>query len=124
MPALRCRIYLPNVLVAVATIVIWSWVFNPTFGPINVIPSIVDDVRDPIVRTFSDYGTRHWPVLARLASGLWYTPAAVCIRGHVAGGSLFISLATLPGTDPDAPAVALYDGANRRRRILNIGKLP
>ncbi|GJM24046.1 MAG: sugar ABC transporter permease [Phycisphaerae bacterium] len=120
MSIFRAFAYLPHVLGGVATILIWSWIFNPTFGPINVALKTAYEMIDPLVRTFGGGGTSNWPVPGWLASEAWCKPAVICIHAWTAGGSVFIFLAALQGTDPDAHVAALLDGASRRQRFLSI----
>lgn len=117
MTAFRSLAYLPHVLGGVATILIWSWVFNPTFGPVNVTIRFAYDLIDPIVRIFNDRGTVDWLLPGWLTSETWCMPAVVCMHAWTAGGSVFVFLAALQGTDPDAHGAALIDGASRWRRF-------
>lgn len=113
----RSLAYLPHVLGGVATILIWSWVFNPTYGPINQTIEWAYGVLDPVVRFFGGEGTGSWLLPGWLASETWCMPAVVCMHAWTAGGAVFIFLASLQRVDPDSQAAALIDGANRWRRF-------
>ena len=36
----RTAIYIPNILPAIATYIIWKWIFNPKFGLLNAVLGI------------------------------------------------------------------------------------
>ena len=53
----RTLFYLPHVLGGVATVLIWSWLFNPRFGPVNAVLGWLLAAVDPLVRLVDDRGS-------------------------------------------------------------------
>ncbi len=116
----RAMVYLPHVLGGVATILIWSWIFNPTFGPVNVTLKHAYEFLDPVIRLFVAGGTDAWKVPGWLTSEAWCKPALICIHAWTAGGSVFIFLAALQGVDSETRLASLLDGADAKQRFLHI----
>lgn len=103
----RAMVYLPHVLGGVATIVIWSWLFNPQFGWINQALHFAYSALEPLVGPFAEAGTRDWPVPRWLYSPAGCKPAVVIMHVWTMGGSMLIFLAALRRVSP-----ALYDAAH------------
>jgi multiple sugar transport system permease protein len=103
----RAIVYLPHVLGGVATIVIWSWLFNPRFGWLNQAIGLVYAGLDPLVRLVSESGTASWPLPRWLHSPTGCKPAVILMHAWTMGGSMLIFLAALR----HVPTV-LYDAAN------------
>jgi len=121
----RSLFYMPHVLGGVATVLIWSWVLNPAFGPLNSIIQTAYDVIDPVVRLFHKSGTAAWPLPGWLMSKTWCKPAVVLIHVWTTGGAVFIFLAALQRVDPDTHLAAHLDGANawQRLRLITLPQL-
>lgn len=120
MSSARACIYLPHALGGVATVVIWSWLFNPQFGWINQCIRLIYEVLDPIVALFHEGGTKYWPVPGWLYSPAWCKPAVVIMHLWGLGGSMLILLAALhrvPGAILDAASI---DGAGPVRRFIHV----
>lgn len=113
----RACIYLPHVLGGVATIVIWSWLFNPQFGWINEVIRSAYALLDPIVRLFRQDGTTDWPVPRWLYSPSGCKPAVIIMSAWMMGGSMLIFLAALRRISPQLYEAAQLDGAGAWRRL-------
>ncbi len=114
----RALVYLPHVLGGVATILIWSWVFNPTFGPVNTLLRFLYDLLDPMVGMLTGQGTSQWLVPGWLSSETWCKPAVIVIHAWTAGGSVFVFLASLQGVSPETRSASLLDGASTWKRFI------
>jgi len=120
MSPVRAIVYLPNLLGGVATIVIWSWLFNPRFGWVNESIRFVYAVLDPLVGLVRAGGTDDWPVPRWLYSPTACKPAVILMHVWTAGGSMLIFLAALrrvPGELYDAVSL---DGAAWWRRFRHV----
>jgi len=116
----RTLFYLPHVLGGVATILVWSWIFNPQFGPINALIAGVYTALDPLVRLGGGQGTSAWPLPSWLMSPVWCKPAVVVMHVWTAGGAVFVFLAVLQRVDPATHEAARLDGAGRWDRFYLI----
>ncbi len=97
---LRTLYYMPSVISGVAVAVLWLWIFNPDFGPINLILAMVG-IRGPL-----------W-----LASQTWALPSLIIVSLWGVGGSMIIFLAGLQGIPTALYEAAAIDGANAWRRF-------
>ena len=120
MTAMRTLFYLPHVLGGVATVLIWSWLFNPQFGPINAMLRSGFAAIDPVVRLFSSTGTSGWTPPAWLYSPQWCKPALVIIQVWTFGGAMLIFLAALQHVPQGLHEAAEIDGAPRWRRFWHV----
>ncbi len=99
----RTAFYLPAIVSAVAAAVLWTWLLNPVYGPIN-----------GFLNLFGIQGPQ------------WFTDPKYALWGLVmmapwgAGGEMLIFLAGLKGIDKNLYEVAQIDGANRLTRFLKI----
>lgn len=116
----RTLYYLPHVLGGVATIVIWSWLFNPKFGPINGVIRSVYWLLDPLVCFLGGDGTDGWATPDWLYSPAFAKPAVIIMQAWTAGGTMLIFLAALRSIDHSMLEAARIDGAGRRRRFRHI----
>ena len=116
----RAIYYLPHVLGGVATIVIWSWLFNPTFGPINGLIGGVYWLLDPVVRLLGGAGTEGWPMPGWLYSPAWAKPAVIIMQAWTAGGTMLVFLAALQSIDASMLEAARLDGGGPRNRFCRI----
>lgn len=123
----RTIFYLPNVLAGVATIMMWSWLFNPEFGGFNVVldHTGITTLGRLLIHTVPGLGTfvdRHgipWPPLW-LADAYWAKPALIIMSLWGAGGSMLIYLAGLQNVPDHLYEAAEIDGAGRVRQFFAI----
>ncbi len=120
MSIVRACVYLPHVLGGVATIVIWSWLFNPQFGWLNQVIRFIYALLDPGVRLFSEVGTEAWPVPRWLYSPAGCKPAVVIMHVWTMGGSMLIFLAALRRIAPQLYDAAALDGAGAWHRFRHV----
>lgn len=116
----RALVYLPHVLGGVATIVIWSWLFNPQFGWINQAIRGVYAILDPVVGLFRDAGTSDWALPDWLYSPGACKPAVIIMSIWTMGGSMLIFLAALRRVSPRLYEAASLDGAASWHRFRSI----
>ncbi len=91
----RSVYYLPSILPAVATAVLWSWVFNPDFGLLNYGLSVIG-IDGP--KWLAD---KHWALAAIIIMNLMYI-----------GPNMIIMLAGLQRVPIELIEAAQLDGAN------------
>lgn len=99
----RTLFYIPVVLPGVAVILLWVWIFNPEFGIINHLLSLIG-IEGP--RWF--YSPR-WALPGLILQSLWGV-----------GGGAVIYLAGLQNIPPHLYEAAEVDGANRWHRFWKI----
>lgn len=99
----RTIFYLPSVLPSIAVAVLWTWVFNPEFGVLNVLLRLVG-IEGP-----------RW-----LADPNWALPALIVMSFWTLGGSMIIYLAGLKGIPTSLYEAAELDGANKLQQLVNI----
>ncbi len=104
-PVLRTMYFLPSLTPVVAAALIWSWLYQPEFGEINWLLSLVH-VAGP--KWLADSGTA---LYALMAIGLW---------GSVGGGTMVIFLAGLQGVPAELHEAAAIDGAGAWMRFWNV----
>ena len=123
----RTIFYLPNVLAGVATIMMWSWIFNPEFGGFNLVleytglASLGRGIIG-IVPGLQGLMERHhisWPPLW-LVDEFWAKPALIIMSLWGAGGGMLIYLAGLQNIPKHLYEVAELDGAGRIRQFFTI----
>lgn len=99
----RTFFYLPSIVPAVASSILWIWIFNPQIGLFN-----------NVLAAFGIHGPNwlqdeHTSKLALILMGLWS-----------AGGGMIIWLAGLKGITATYYEAAALDGANAWQRFRNI----
>lgn len=99
----RTIYYLPSVVSGVAIGLLWKWLFDPTFGLINYLLSLVG-IEGPM-----------W-----LASETWALPALIVMGLWGVGGGMVIFLAGLQGIPLELYEAAELDGANRWNKFWQI----
>lgn len=102
-PIFRVLYYLPSVIPAVAVSLLWLWLFNPEFGILNWLLSLV---RLPGLRWLMDPKTAR---LALVLMSLWG-----------AGGNMLIFLAGLQGIPTELYEAATIDGSSAWTRFSHI----
>ncbi|MCL4494808.1 MAG: sugar ABC transporter permease [Firmicutes bacterium] len=92
----RAAVFLPYITPAIATSIIWVFIFNPQFGLANAV-----------LRLF------HLPALGWLVSSTWALPAVMINNlWHNLGFTVVLFLAGLSNIPGDAVEAAWLDGAN------------
>ena len=123
----RTIFYLPNVLAGVATIMMWSWIFNPEFGGFNFVLDKmgITTVGQWFINhvpglhgVFQSHGIT-WPPLW-FADEFWAKPGLIIMSLWGAGGSMLIYLAGLQNIPAHLYEVAEIDGAGKIRQFFAI----
>jgi multiple sugar transport system permease protein len=99
----RTIFYLPSVLPGIAVAVLWIWVFNPSFGVLNILLALVG-IEGP-----------KW-----LGDPSWALPALILMSLWSLGGSMIIFLAGLKGISSTLYEAAQLDGANKTQQLFSI----
>ncbi|NIA14003.1 MAG: extracellular solute-binding protein [Nitrospiraceae bacterium] len=113
----RTTFYLPSIVSGVATVVLWMYIFNPTFGPLNTALRGLNNFFDwTVVLSFINLPVPMW-----LSDPHWSKPALILMSLWAAGGAgMLIFLAGLQGVPDQLYEVAELDGAGRMRKFWNI----
>lgn len=99
----RTIFYLPAIVPAVASFILWIWIFNPSGGVIN-----------QALRTIHIEGP-NW-----LGSETWSKPSLIVMGLWTAGGGMLIWLAGLKGIPEHYYEAASIDGATEWQQFLHI----
>ncbi|MEP7290385.1 MAG: sugar ABC transporter permease [Chloroflexota bacterium] len=99
----RTAFYIPSIVASVASAVLWQWIFNARFGPIN-----------GVLRALG-LGTPNWFTDPRYA-----LVALVIMSTWGVGGQMLIFLAGLKGIPRSLYEAAEVDGAGRMTRFVRI----
>jgi multiple sugar transport system permease protein len=99
----RTAFYLPAIVSSVAAAVLWQWILNPVYGPVNGFLGLFG-IKGP--NWFSD---PHY--------ALW---ALVLMSSWSVGGEMLIFLAGLKGIDKQLYESAELDGAGRMTKFFKI----
>jgi len=99
----RTAFYLPSLVPAVATGVVWLWLLNPEYGLINAALQAVG-IRGP-----------GW-----MTDPAWSKPALVLVGIWGMGATMVIFLAGLQQVPNSLYEAAVVDGANRLQRFRNV----
>jgi multiple sugar transport system permease protein len=99
----RTLYYTPSVVSGVAVAVLWAYLFNPRFGVVNWLLSLVN-VKGP-----------GW-----LSDPQWALPALILMSLWGVGGGMIIYLAGLQGIPTTLYEAAEIDGANKIQSFFNI----
>lgn len=97
---IRTLYYMPSVISGVAVAVLWLWIFNPDFGPINLFLGLFY-VKGPL-----------W-----LSSEGWALPALIVVSLWGVGAAMIIFLAGLQGIPTALYEAASIDGASAWERF-------
>ena len=113
----RTTFYLPSIVSGVATVILWMYIFNPTFGPLNQFLRGANNFFDWTgVLAFINLPVPSW-----LNDPAWSKPALIIMSLWAAGGAgMLIFLAGLQGVPDTLYEVAELDGAGRLRQFWNI----
>ena len=99
----RVAYYLPTVVPAVTAVIMWMWIFNPDFGPVNLTLGVFGI---PGPGWFWD---ENWSKPAIIIMGLWSV-----------GTMMVVFLAGLQTVPEVLHEVAAIDGAGRLRRFWHV----
>jgi multiple sugar transport system permease protein len=99
----RTIYYLPAVVSGVAVSLLWSWIFNPDFGVLNYLLSLVG-IRGP-----------GW-----IYDEKWALPSLILMSLWGVGGGMVIYLASLQGVPTELYEAAIIDGASSWKRFWSI----
>jgi multiple sugar transport system permease protein len=108
----RTAFYMPAIVPMVAASLLWVWLFNPTFGPINQLLAWL--FRTPLLARF-DLTPPLW-----LQDPRWSKPALIVMSVWSAGAGMIIWLAGLQSIPQQLYEAASIDGAGAWRRFWNI----
>jgi multiple sugar transport system permease protein len=92
----RAAAYLPTVIPDVAFAIIWLWIFNPLFGPVNIV---LDTLGLPLPGWLADAETARYPF--------------VVMSVFQIGEGFVVLLAALRGLSPEYFDAGAVDGAGR-----------
>ena len=113
----RTTFYLPSIIAGVATVILWSYIFNPVFGPLNNAIRHINQFFDwTHVLAWVNLPEPYW-----LGDPRWTKRSLILMSLWRAGGSgMLIFLAGLQGVPDQLYEVADLDGAGRLRKFWNI----
>ena len=106
----RTTFYLPSIVAGVATVILWTYIFNPIFGPINNFIRIINNTFGVGLPMPMWLGDPHWSKPALIIMTLW----------AAGGAAMLIFLAGLQGVPDQLYEVAELDGAGRWRKFWNV----
>ncbi|MCR4401242.1 MAG: sugar ABC transporter permease [Firmicutes bacterium] len=99
----RTIFYMPSIMPAVASSILWIWLFNPQHGLVNRLLSVVG-VKGPL-----------W-----LADPVWSKPALILMGLWGIGGGMVIFLAGLQGVPRHLYEAAVVDGATPWQQFIHV----
>ncbi len=113
----RTTFYLPSIVSGVATVILWMFIFNPTFGPLNAFLHWANGFLDSsVILAWINLPEPMW-----LGDSAWEKPALIIMSLWGAGGAgMLIFLAGLQGVPDQLYEVAELDGAGRLRKFWNV----
>ena len=113
----RTTFYLPSIVAGVATVILWMYIFNPIWGPLNQILHWFNMFFDKtVILSFINLPEPKW-----LAEPAWGKPAMILMSlWGAGGGGMLIFLAGLQGVPDQLYEVAELDGAGRLRKFWNV----
>lgn len=113
----RTVFYIPSIVSGVATAILWLYIFNPVFGPLNGAIRYVNHLLAMVpLLTFIQFPEPGW-----LSDPNWCKPSLILMSLWGAGGAgMLIFLAGLQGVPDELYEVAELDGASRLRKFWNV----
>jgi multiple sugar transport system permease protein len=99
----RTVFYLPSIVPAIASSMLWLWVFNPQYGLANELLRLIG-----------------LPPLGWMSSPAWSKPSLIMMSLWAVGGGIVIFLAGLQDIPEHLYEAAELDGANSPRKIIHI----
>ena len=101
----RTLFFLPSITPVVASVLLWRWIFQPDFGLVNYLLSLIG-IQGP-----AWLGSTQWVKPTLIIMGLW---------GSVGGSQMIIFLAGLQNIPSDLYEVAAIDGAGPFQRFRHV----
>lgn len=101
----RTIYFMPSIVAGVGTYLLWRWIYNPDYGPINALLQMVG-IEGP--KWLQSIG---WAKPALMFMGFWTT---------VGGYNMVLYLAALQGVSPELYEAADIDGANAWQKFWRI----
>ena len=120
MRVFRTLYYLPSIVPAVATAVLWVWVFNPEFGLLNSGIKAINALLDVCVTVFGGAPFRLNDRLEWLQDPTLVMPALWLMGLWGAGGAMIVYLAGLQGIPQHLYECAELDGAGWWGRFRHV----
>lgn len=112
----RTIFYIPNVVGGVATAIMWLYIFNPVFGPLNGGLARLNRLLDMTPLAFINLPEPQW-----LTDPRWAMPSLfIMMLWATGGGAMIIFLAGLQGVPHHLYEAAELDGAGRWRKFWNV----
>ncbi len=102
----RTLFFMPSLVPVVASTVLWFWMLEPDWGPVNHVLRLLTHAQPP--RWFQD---PTWAIPGLITLALWTS---------VGGTRMIIFLAGLQGVPEELYDAASIDGANRWRRFWHV----
>lgn len=102
----RVLFFLPSLTPAVASAVLWRWLYNPDFGAFNYILRHLGVNTPPLW-----FASEQWAMPSLMVMTLW---------GAIGGSTMIIFLAGLQGVPTELYEAAAMDGAGMFRRFWNV----
>ncbi len=99
----RTIFYMPSIIPAVASSILWIWLFNPQYGLVNRALSVVG-IKGPL-----------W-----LADPVWSKPALILMAQWGVGGGMVIFLAGLQSVPRHLYDAAVVDGAGAWQQFRHV----
>jgi len=99
----RTLFFLPSIVPAVASALLWKWILNPEFGPVNLLLENLG-IRGP-----------GW-----LTDPLWSKPSLIILSCWGIGGAMIIYLAGLQNIPKNLYEAAEIDGASKIKSFFKI----
>ena len=99
----RTVFYLPSIVPAIASSMLWLWILNPQYGLMNEILRLLG-----------------LPILGWMSSPVWSKPSLIIMSLWGAGGGIVIFLAGLQDIPEHLYEAAELDGANSLRKLIHV----
>jgi len=120
----RTIFYLPCLVPAVASAMLWLWVFNGEYGILNYgLSGVLDPLSAIVNRALAGVGAGariHLSPPAWLGDPLWAKPALAIMSVWGIGGTMVIYLAGLQDVPTELYEAAEIDGAGWWRRLFHV----
>jgi len=113
----RTVFYVPSIVAGVATVILWTYIFNPVNGPLNSLLRLLNRLLDQtVIFAFIELPEPLW-----LGDPAWAKPAMIMMAMWGTGGAgMLIFLAGLQGVPDQLYEAARIDGACRFRQFWNV----
>ena len=111
----RTIFYLPHVIGGVATIMMWTWVFNPDFGLLNAFLRGGADLLAQAGLVNPGWKPPEW-----LYDPKWSKPSLIIMSLWGTGGAMLIFLAALQNVPDQLYEAARIDGAGRMAQFRHV----